>query len=163
MYSTHAHRYTHLIPRWVLRPLLLGEERIRKILRESSVQYTILIANRRILSKSLSSSEVPRITLGTVPSGKAMGAVLGGLAVNGKLIMIGVSNESIEIPPTLFILGRRSVVGWPAGTSMDSQDTLSFSVLSGVKSMNEVFPLEHVHHHYCRQDRRPSGPHLASN
>ncbi len=71
-----------------------------------------------------------------------MGAVLGGLAVNGKLIMIGVSDESIEIPPTLFILGRRSVVGWPAGRSMDSQDTLSFSVLSGVKSMNEVFPLE---------------------
>ena len=71
-----------------------------------------------------------------------MGEVLGGLAVNGKLIMIGVSDESIEVPPTLFILGRRSVVGWPAGTSIDSQDTLSFSVLSGVRSMNQVFPLE---------------------
>ena len=40
------------------------------------------------------------------------------------------------------ILGRRSLIGWPAGTSIDSQDTLSFSVLSGVRSMNEVFPLE---------------------
>ena len=83
-----------------------------------------------------------KIILGTVPSGKAMGEVLGGLAVNGKLIMIGVSDEALEVPPTLFILGRRSVVGWPAGTSMDSQDTLSFSVLSGVRSMNEVFALE---------------------
>jgi D-arabinose 1-dehydrogenase-like Zn-dependent alcohol dehydrogenase len=83
-----------------------------------------------------------KVILGTVPSGRAMGEVLGGLAVNGKLIMIGVSDEALEVPPTLFILGRRSVVGWPAGTSMDSQDTLSFSVLSGVRSMNEVFPLE---------------------
>src|SRR5215471_13896718 len=91
-----------------------------------------------------------KIILGTVPSGKAMGEVLGGLAVNGKLIMIGVSDEALEVPPTLFILGRRSVVGWPAGTSMDSQDTLSFSVLSGVRSMNEVFPLERAPEAYER-------------
>jgi D-arabinose 1-dehydrogenase-like Zn-dependent alcohol dehydrogenase len=91
-----------------------------------------------------------KIILGTVPSGKAMGEVLGGLAVNGKLIMIGVSDEPLEVPPTLFILGRRSVVGWPAGTSMDSQDTLSFSVLSGVRSMNEVFPLERAPEAYDR-------------
>ena len=90
------------------------------------------------------------IILGTVPSGKAMGAVLGGLAVNGRLIMIGVSDEVLEVPPTLFISGRRSVVGWPAGTSMDSQDTLSFSVLSGVRSMNEVFPLERAPEAYER-------------
>jgi D-arabinose 1-dehydrogenase-like Zn-dependent alcohol dehydrogenase len=91
-----------------------------------------------------------KIILGTVPSAKAMGEVLGGLAVNGKLIMIGVSDEPLEVPPTLFILGRRSVVGWPAGTSMDSQDTLSFSVLSGVRSMNEVFPLERAPEAYER-------------
>jgi D-arabinose 1-dehydrogenase-like Zn-dependent alcohol dehydrogenase len=65
-----------------------------------------------------------------------------GLAVNGKLVLIAASDEPIEVPPVLFIQGRRSLVGWPAGTSIDSQDTLSFSVLSGVRSMNEVFPLE---------------------
>ena len=81
-----------------------------------------------------------------------MGEVLGGLAVNGKLIMIGVSDEALEVPPTLFISGRRSVVGWPAGTSMDSQDTLSFSVLSGVRSMNEVFPLERAPEAYERME-----------
>ena len=91
-----------------------------------------------------------KIILGTVPSGKAMGEVLGGLAVNGKLILIGNSDEALEVPPTLFISGRRSVVGWPAGTSMDSQDTLSFSVLSGVRSMNEVFPLERAPEAYER-------------
>jgi len=83
-----------------------------------------------------------KVILGTVPSGKAMSGVLGGLAVNGKLVAIGASDEPIEVPSNLFILGRRSLVGWPAGTSMDSQDTLSFSVHCGIRSMNEVFPLE---------------------
>ena len=83
-----------------------------------------------------------KVILATVPSGKAMSQILGGLAVNGKIVIIGASDEPIEVPPPLFILGRRSLIGWPAGTSIDSQDTLSFSVLSGVRSMNEVFPLE---------------------
>ena len=83
-----------------------------------------------------------KVILATVPSGKAMSRVLGGLAVNGKLIVIGASNELLEVPPNFMLSGRRSIVGWPSGTSMDSQDTLSFNVLSGVRSMNEVFPLE---------------------
>jgi D-arabinose 1-dehydrogenase-like Zn-dependent alcohol dehydrogenase len=83
-----------------------------------------------------------KVILATVPSGKAMSEILGGLAVNGKLVIIGASDQPIEVPPILFVLGRRSLVGWPSGTSIDSQDTLSFSVLSGVRSMNEVFPLE---------------------
>jgi D-arabinose 1-dehydrogenase-like Zn-dependent alcohol dehydrogenase len=85
-----------------------------------------------------------KVILATVPSGKAMSEILGGLAVNGKLVIIGASDQPIEVPPFLFIQGRRSLVGWPSGTSIDSQDTLSFSVLSGVRSMNEVFPLERV-------------------
>ena len=83
-----------------------------------------------------------KVVLATVPSGKAMTEILGGLGANGKLVIIGASDEPIEVPPALMILGRRSLIGWPAGTSIDSQDTLSFSVLSGVRSMNEVFPLE---------------------
>ncbi|MFZ0513292.1 MAG: hypothetical protein WAM14_16915, partial [Candidatus Nitrosopolaris sp.] len=86
-----------------------------------------------------------KIILGTVPSGKAMSAVLGGLAVNGRLIMIGASDDFfnlLEVSPNFFLSGRRSIIGWPSGTSIDSQDTLSFSVLSGVRSMNQVFPLE---------------------
>jgi D-arabinose 1-dehydrogenase-like Zn-dependent alcohol dehydrogenase len=68
--------------------------------------------------------------------------VLGGLDINGKLIMIGASDEPPEVSPIFFLSGRRSVVGWPSGTSIDSQDTLSFSVLSGVRPMYEIFPLE---------------------
>jgi D-arabinose 1-dehydrogenase-like Zn-dependent alcohol dehydrogenase len=83
-----------------------------------------------------------KVILGTVPSGKAMSGVLGGLGVNGKLIMIGASDEPVEVPPNLFISGRQSIQGWYSGSSIDSQDTLSFSALSGVRSMNEIFPLE---------------------
>jgi D-arabinose 1-dehydrogenase-like Zn-dependent alcohol dehydrogenase len=71
-----------------------------------------------------------------------MSEVLGGLSVNGKLIVIGASDEIIKVPPLLLISGRRSIIGWPSGTSIDSQDTLSFSVHSGVRSINQVFPLE---------------------
>jgi D-arabinose 1-dehydrogenase-like Zn-dependent alcohol dehydrogenase len=83
-----------------------------------------------------------KIILGTASSGKAMTAVLGGLSINGKLIMIGASDESVEISSSLFVSGRRSVIGWNGGTSIDSQDTLSFSVLSGVRSINQIFPLD---------------------
>jgi D-arabinose 1-dehydrogenase-like Zn-dependent alcohol dehydrogenase len=85
-----------------------------------------------------------KVILATVPSGKAMSAILGGLSVNGKLMVIGASDEPVEAPPNLLLSGRRSIVGWPSGTSIDSQDALSFSVLSGIKPMTEVFPLEEV-------------------
>ena len=71
-----------------------------------------------------------------------MSAVLGGLGINGKLIVIGAANEPLEVPRLLLILGRQSIMGWHSGSSIDSQDTLSFSELSGVRSMNEIFPLE---------------------
>jgi D-arabinose 1-dehydrogenase-like Zn-dependent alcohol dehydrogenase len=83
-----------------------------------------------------------KVILATVTSGNAMSAVLGGLGVNGKLIIVGAANEPLEVNAGLFIAGRRSIVGWPSGNSVDSQDTLSFSVLTGVRSMNEIFPLE---------------------
>jgi D-arabinose 1-dehydrogenase-like Zn-dependent alcohol dehydrogenase len=83
-----------------------------------------------------------RVIIATVTSGKAMSAVVGGLGVNGKLIVIGAAEDPLEVNGLLLIMGRRSIVGWPAGTSIDSQDTLSFSVLTGVRPMTEVFPLE---------------------
>jgi D-arabinose 1-dehydrogenase-like Zn-dependent alcohol dehydrogenase len=85
-----------------------------------------------------------KIILGTGPGGKAMSSLLGGLAVNGKLIIIGASDEPLELSLNFFFFGHRSVVGWLAGSSIDSEDTMSFSVLSGVRSMNEVFPLENA-------------------
>jgi alcohol dehydrogenase/propanol-preferring alcohol dehydrogenase len=90
-----------------------------------------------------------KVILATVTTGEAMSAVLGGLGVNGRLIVLGVP-ASLEVSPFLLISGRRSVVGWYSGTSIDSQDTLAFSVLNGVRSMNEAFPLERATEAYER-------------
>jgi D-arabinose 1-dehydrogenase-like Zn-dependent alcohol dehydrogenase len=83
-----------------------------------------------------------KVILGTVPSAKAMNAVLGGMGPNGKLMIIGASDEPLQVPVNQFISVHQSVVGWFSGSSINSQDTLTFSALSGVRSMNEIFPLE---------------------
>ena len=90
------------------------------------------------------------VILATVTNGKAMSAVLPGLAANGKMIILGAADEPLAVPALLLITGRRSVTGWYSGMSIDSQDTLSFSVLTGVRAMIEVFPLEQVNEAYER-------------
>ena len=84
-----------------------------------------------------------KVILATVTSADAMKAVMGGLAANGKLMIIGAV-PSLEINSLQMLLRNQSVEGWYSGTSIDSQDTLNFSVLSGVRPMNEVFPLDRV-------------------
>ena len=76
--------------------------------------------------------------------------VLGGLGVDGKLMILGAAAEPLEVPAIPLLLGRRSILGWPSGRSIDSQDTLSFSMLTGVRPMTEVFPLEHAAEAYER-------------
>jgi D-arabinose 1-dehydrogenase-like Zn-dependent alcohol dehydrogenase len=91
-----------------------------------------------------------KVILATVTNGKAMIATLGGLAADGKLVIAGAAEEPLEVPALALILRRRSITGWYSGTAIDSQDTLAFSVLTGVRSMNEVFPLERVAEAYER-------------
>jgi len=80
-----------------------------------------------------------KVIIATVTHGPAMAATVGGLAPYGKLMVIGAV-QSLESSPIFLLSGRRSIVGWYSGTSIDSEDTLAFSVQSGVRSMNEVFP-----------------------
>ena len=79
-----------------------------------------------------------------------MSAVLGGLGVDGKLITLGAAPEPLEVPAALLISGRPSIVGWPASMSLDTRETLAFDALTGARSMNEVFSLEHVSEAYER-------------
>jgi alcohol dehydrogenase/propanol-preferring alcohol dehydrogenase len=83
-----------------------------------------------------------RVVLATATSGKAMNAVLAGLGIDGKFIVLGAADEPLQVPAILLLGGRRSVAGWPSGSSIDSQDTLAFSTLTGVRPMVETFPLE---------------------
>jgi D-arabinose 1-dehydrogenase-like Zn-dependent alcohol dehydrogenase len=82
-----------------------------------------------------------KVILATVTDAKTMTSVLGGLGVDGKLVVVGASGEPIEVPPVLLISGRRSISGWPSGTSIDSEATMKFSVQSSVVPMIETFPL----------------------
>ncbi len=94
-----------------------------------------------------------KVVLATVTNAKAMNAVLGGLAVDGKFVVVGAADEPLEVSPLLLIMGRRSVLGWPSGTSLDSEDTLAFSALAGVRPMTEVFALERATEAYERMMR----------
>jgi D-arabinose 1-dehydrogenase-like Zn-dependent alcohol dehydrogenase len=94
-----------------------------------------------------------KVIVATVTSGDAMSAVAGGLAVGGTMLVIGAA-ESMQVSPMLLLMGRRSIKGWYSGTSIDSQDTLAFSAQTGVRSMNEIFPLERAAEAY---DRMMSG------
>jgi D-arabinose 1-dehydrogenase-like Zn-dependent alcohol dehydrogenase len=89
------------------------------------------------------------VVISTVTVGEAMSAVVGGLAINGTMMVIGAA-ESLKVSPLTLLMGRRSVKGWYSGTSIDSQDTLAFSARTGVRSMNETFPLERVNEAYDR-------------
>src|SRR6059036_2585603 len=91
-----------------------------------------------------------RVILATAPNAKAISAVVDGLSVNGVLLVPAAPAEPLSVSVLPLIMGRRSVAGWYSGTAMDSQETLKFSVLSGVHPMNEVFPLERVGEAYER-------------
>jgi D-arabinose 1-dehydrogenase-like Zn-dependent alcohol dehydrogenase len=80
--------------------------------------------------------------LATVTSGKAMSAVIPGLAVRGNLVVVGVGFDPIEVSTLDLIGGSRTVMGHSSGASIDSQDTLAFSALSGVRPTIETMPLE---------------------
>jgi D-arabinose 1-dehydrogenase-like Zn-dependent alcohol dehydrogenase len=90
-----------------------------------------------------------KVILTTVTAGAAVNAVQTGLRPGGTLLLVGVP-ESLNINPVPLILGSRAVKGWYSGTSIDSQDTLVFSAMTGVKSMNEIYPLSRAAEAYER-------------
>jgi D-arabinose 1-dehydrogenase-like Zn-dependent alcohol dehydrogenase len=91
--------------------------------------------------------------LATIPSGRAMSPLIPGLAVRGKLIVIGVGMDPIEVSTVDLIGGSRSIVGHASGASIDSQDTLDFSALSGVRPTIETMPLERAAEAYDKMMR----------
>lgn len=91
-----------------------------------------------------------KLILGTAPSGKAMSSVLDGLGIDGKLLMVGATPETVEVSPMQMLMGRKSVAGWPSGTATDSEDTLRFSSLFNTKTMIEEYKLEDVNEAYER-------------
>jgi D-arabinose 1-dehydrogenase-like Zn-dependent alcohol dehydrogenase len=82
------------------------------------------------------------VILATAPDSKSISALVDGLAGDGTLLIVGAGMESLTVTPLQLIGKRRMVKGWPSGTAKDSEDTLRFSSLSGVRPMIERYPLE---------------------
>jgi len=83
-----------------------------------------------------------RVALATAPDSKSISALVDGLAPGGKLLVVGAGLEPLNMTPLQLISGRRAIQGWPSGTAKDSEETLTFSALSGVRPMIERYPLE---------------------
>ena len=88
--------------------------------------------------------------LATAPDAKAMSSLVGGLAPNGVLMVVGAPLEPIEVATIQLIFGRRRVQGWPSGIPTDSEDTLRFAELTGARPMIEKYPLEKAGEAYAR-------------
>lgn len=82
------------------------------------------------------------VVLATAPDSKSMSALIDGLAPNGTLLVVGASMESLSATPLQLIPGSKTIKGWASGHARDSQDTLEFSALTGVRPMIEKYPLE---------------------
>ena len=91
-----------------------------------------------------------RVILATAPSGKAMSSLVGGLGANGVLVVIGASADPIEVAPIQLITGRKRIQGWSAGIPTDSEDTLRFSEMTGIRPMIEKYPLAKAAEAYAR-------------
>ena len=91
-----------------------------------------------------------QVILATAPSSKLMSELVDGLGPNGKLLVIGLATEPMQITPAQLISGSRTIQGWAAGTPADSEDTLRFAELSGVRPMIETYPLEKAAEGYAR-------------
>ena len=91
-----------------------------------------------------------KVILATAPSSKAMSELVDGLGPNGKLIVVGATFDPIEVTPIQLISGSKSLQGWSTGTPADSEDTLHFSELTGVRPMIETYPLEKAGEAYAR-------------
>ncbi len=88
--------------------------------------------------------------LATAPDAKSFGPLVDGLGVKGRLVIVGASAEPFSVSSLQLIGGQRTITGWPAGTSKDSEDTLKFAAQTGVRAMIETFPIEQAEQAYDR-------------
>jgi D-arabinose 1-dehydrogenase-like Zn-dependent alcohol dehydrogenase len=91
-----------------------------------------------------------RVILATAPSSKAMSSLVDGLGMNGTMMVVGATRDPIEVTPIQLIFGMRSIQGWASGIPTDSEDTLRFAELTGVRPMIEKYPLAKAGEAYAR-------------
>jgi D-arabinose 1-dehydrogenase-like Zn-dependent alcohol dehydrogenase len=83
-----------------------------------------------------------KLILATAPSGKAMSSLIGGLRARGRMVVVGVGTDPIEVSPWNLIYGTRSLEGALTGSPIEAEETLAFSLLARVRPRIETMPLE---------------------
>ncbi len=137
-----GHLATQYAVKMGFRTVVIARRKDKEALAKKLGAHQYIDSEAEDVSQALNKLGGAKLVLATVTNSEAMSSVINGLAVNGKLLVVGISTESLDVSPLMLIGARRSISGWPAGTSSDSQDTMAFSALTGVRSINEVFPLE---------------------
>lgn len=117
-----------------------GKDKESLALNLGAIRY--LDTNAVDVAKELTSLGGASVILATAPDSKAMSALIDGLGVGGQLLVVGASADPINATPVQLIMGRRSIRGWPSGTARDSEDTLNFCAMTGIRPMVETVPLE---------------------
>jgi len=117
-----------------------GQDKESLALKLGAVRY--LDSSAVDVAKELTNLGGASVILATAPDSKAMSALIDGLGVGGQLLVVGASADPINVTPVQLIMSRRSIRGWPSGTARDSEDTLNFCALTGIRPMIETLPLE---------------------
>jgi D-arabinose 1-dehydrogenase-like Zn-dependent alcohol dehydrogenase len=128
----------------------IGRGEDKKNLASKLGARSYLDARSQDVAKELAASGGARVILATAPDGKAMGNLIDGLGVDGKLVIVGASAEPFTVSSFQLLGARKSLMGWPSGTAKDSEDTLRFAAATGVRPMIETFPLERTADAYER-------------
>jgi D-arabinose 1-dehydrogenase-like Zn-dependent alcohol dehydrogenase len=131
-------------------PVAIGRSTDAKDLAAKLGAHAYIDSSTQIAAEELQKMGGATAIVSTAPSGKAMSALIDGLNAKGKFMTVGASTEPIEATPIQLISGRRSLHGWSAGTATESEDTLSFSAMTGVRPMIEKFPLADAPNAYDR-------------
>lgn len=135
------------------RTIAVNRGRDKENLARSLGAHAYIDAQAQDPAEALQSMGGARAILATVTNAEAMESIVSGLGPNGTMMVIGVAGP-MKINGLDLLMKRASVKGWYSGTSVDSEDTLNFSVLNNVASMNEVFSLDQAQDAY---DRMMSG------
>jgi D-arabinose 1-dehydrogenase-like Zn-dependent alcohol dehydrogenase len=102
------------------------------------------------VAEELQNAGGARVIIATAPDSRAMADLIGGLGPNGRLILIGVSANPMELAPVQLIRGGKTMEGWAGVTPAESEDALRFAKLRGVRALTETYPLEKAAEAYAR-------------
>jgi len=123
------------------RTVAIGRGADKKALAQKLGAHEYVDTNTGPPAEALQKLGGANVILATAPDSKAISALVDGLGPSGKLLVIGADQNPLTVTPLQLIGPRRSILGWPSGTAKDSEDTMQFSAMTGVRPMIETYPL----------------------